>query len=132
MRSDRCCRTKPLRNTPLNNPPQLPPDEVEVTDPTHPLFGRRFTVLSISRQPHDSAVVFVAFVSAPIARRLTRASLAVGTAALVGALVMLLADLVGRRLFAPTELPVGVVTGIVGAPYLLWMLARSNRVGSGG
>ena len=40
---------------------QLPPDEVEVTDPTHPLFGRRFTVLSISRQPRDSAVVFVAY-----------------------------------------------------------------------
>ena len=42
---------------------------------------------------------------------------------------MLLSDLVARRLFAPTELPVGVVTGIVGAPYLLWLLARANRVG---
>jgi len=39
----------------------LPPDEVEVIDPSHPLFGRRFTVLSISRQPRDSAVVFVAY-----------------------------------------------------------------------
>jgi len=77
-------------------------------------------------------VVFVAFVSAPIARRLTGTPLAVGTAALVGALLMLLADLVARRVFAPTELPVGVVTGIVGAPYLLWLLARSNRVGRGG
>ncbi|HMG42930.1 MAG TPA: iron chelate uptake ABC transporter family permease subunit [Acidimicrobiales bacterium] len=38
----------------------------------------------------------------------------------------------GRRLFAPTELPVGVVTGVVGAPYLLYLLARSNRVGTGG
>ena len=32
-----------------------------MTDPTHPLFGRRFTVLSISRQPRDSAFVFVAY-----------------------------------------------------------------------
>ena len=39
----------------------MPPDEVEVTDPTHPLFGRRFAVLSISRQPRDSAVVYVAY-----------------------------------------------------------------------
>jgi hypothetical protein len=39
----------------------LPPDEVEVTDPTHPLFARRFPVLSISRQRRDSAVVFVAY-----------------------------------------------------------------------
>ena len=77
-------------------------------------------------------VVFVAFVAAPIARRLTRSPLAVGTAALVGALLMLVSDLVARRLLAPTELPVGVVTGIVGAPYLLWLLARSNRVGRGG
>ena len=38
------------------------------------------------------------------------------TSALVGALVVVLSDLVARRLFAPTELPVGVVTGIVGAP----------------
>ena len=53
-------------------------------------------------------------------------------AALVGALLVLLSDLVARRLFAPTELPVGVVTGVVGAPYLLWLLARSNRVGRGG
>ena len=77
-------------------------------------------------------VIFVAFVSAPIARRLTRAPLAVGSAALVGALLILLSDLVARRLFAPTELPVGVVTGVVGAPYLLWLLARANRVGRGG
>ena len=46
-------RTKPFHDTPLNNPPQSPPEEVEVTDPTHPLFGRRFTVLSISRQPRE-------------------------------------------------------------------------------
>jgi hypothetical protein len=32
-----------------------------VTDPTHPLFGRRFPVLSISRQTSDTAVVFVAY-----------------------------------------------------------------------
>lgn len=45
---------------------------------------------------------------------------------------MLLADLVARQVLAPTELPVGIVTGIIGAPYLVWLLARANRVGSGG
>ena len=45
---------------------------------------------------------------------------------------MLLADLVGRRLFAPAQLPVGIITSIVGAPYLLWLLARTNRTGRGG
>jgi iron complex transport system permease protein len=77
-------------------------------------------------------ISFVAFVAAPIARRLVRAPLTLIPAALVGALVLLGSDLVARRLFAPTELPVGVITGIVGAPYLLWLLARANKVGSGG
>lgn len=77
-------------------------------------------------------IAFVAFVSAPIARRIVRAPLAVVPAALVGALLLLSADLIARRVFAPTELPVGVVTGVLGAPYLLWLLARSNRIGAGG
>jgi iron complex transport system permease protein len=77
-------------------------------------------------------VVFVAFVAAPIARRFTHAPLPLTTAVLVGALLVLLSDILARRLFAPTELPVGVITGVVGAPYLLWLLARSNRIGRGG
>ena len=44
----------------------------------------------------------------------------------------MLADIAARRAFAPTELPVGIVTGIIGAPYLLWLLARANRIGAGG
>ena len=34
---------------------------LEVTDPTHPLFRRRFPILSISRQPRTTAVVLVAY-----------------------------------------------------------------------
>jgi len=76
-------------------------------------------------------VGFVALVSPQIARRLvgTRAAGLV-PAALVGSVVVVFADLLARRLFAPTELPVGAVTAIVGAPYLLWLLARANRIGS--
>src|SRR5215469_1263973 len=55
------CRTRPCHDTPLNNPPEPLREEIEVTDPTHPLFGRRFPVVSISRQPGRSAVVFVAY-----------------------------------------------------------------------
>jgi iron complex transport system permease protein len=78
-------------------------------------------------------VAFVAFLAGPIARRLTGGSpLALVPAALVGALLLLTADLLARRAFAPTELPVGVVTGILGAPYLLWLLARANKIGSAG
>lgn len=76
---------------------------------------------------------FVALVSPQIARRLVgERSLALMPAAACGAVVVVTADLVGRRVFAPTELPVGVITAVVGAPYLLYLLARANKIGSGG
>ena len=45
-----------------------------------------------------------------------------------GALVLVLADLGARTVIAPGELPVGAITGIVGAPFFLALLARSRRV----
>ena len=76
---------------------------------------------------------FVALIAPQIARRLTgENSIGLVPAGLVGAAIVVFADLAGRRLFAPTELPVGVLTAIIGAPYLLWLLARANRVGVGG
>ena len=77
-------------------------------------------------------IAFVAFVASPIARRLVRTPLTLIPSALLGALVLLVSDLIARRVFSPTELPVGVVTGVIGAPYLLWLLARSNKTGRGG
>ena len=49
-------------------------------------------------------------------------------AALVGAALVLGADLLGQFAFS-TRFPVGVVTGILGAPYLIFLLARINRAG---
>lgn len=78
-------------------------------------------------------VAFVALVAPQVARRLVGGrSLALLPAAACGALLMVAADLAARRLLAPTELPVGVFTAILGAPYLLHLLARANRIGSGG
>ncbi|MFC3687246.1 FecCD family ABC transporter permease [Aquipuribacter hungaricus] len=77
-------------------------------------------------------VSFVAFLAAPLARRLVRAPLTLVPAALAGSLLVLVADLVARTAFGTTELPVGIVTGLVGAPYLLWLLTRANRVGRTG
>lgn len=77
-------------------------------------------------------ITFVAFVASPIARRLVRSPLTLVPAAFLGAAVLLASDVLARRLFAPTELPAGVVTGVIGAPYLLWLLARTNRTGRAG
>ena len=75
-------------------------------------------------------VVFVALAAPQIARRLVRSpSVALVAAALVGAIMMLAADLLGR-LVPSVELPVGLVTGVVGAPYLLWLLVRGHRTGA--
>lgn len=70
-------------------------------------------------------VGLVALIGPEIARQLSspRGVPLLG-AALAGALVMISADLLGRVLMAPIELPVGIVTAIVGAPFLLWILLR--------
>ncbi|WP_433308838.1 FecCD family ABC transporter permease [Micromonospora sp. CA-269861] len=77
-------------------------------------------------------IAFVALVAGPIANRLLGpAARGVLPAALVGAALLLTADLIAVHLL-PTPLPTGVVTGAVGAPYLLWLLATTNRQGAGG
>ncbi|MCI9887428.1 iron chelate uptake ABC transporter family permease subunit [Micrococcales bacterium 31B] len=75
-------------------------------------------------------VAFVAFVSAPIARRLVR-GVALVPAGLVGALVVAISDYLAQHAFGEVAFPVGVVTGLIGAPYLLWLLVSTNRVGRG-
>ncbi|GAA5043950.1 iron complex transport system permease protein [Thermocatellispora tengchongensis] len=77
-------------------------------------------------------VIFVALVAGPIANRLLGpATGGIVAAALAGATLLLTADLVAVHVL-PTPLPTGVVTGAVGAPYLLWLLATTNRQGAGG
>lgn len=73
-------------------------------------------------------VEFVAFVAPQVARRLA------GTArppllasALVGGVLVTTADVAARTLF-PGELPVGILTVVIGAPYLIWLLARPRRL----
>lgn len=44
-----------------------------------------------------------------------------------GASVMVLADLVARTVLAPVEIPVGIVTAIIGGPFFVWLLVRGER-----
>lgn len=50
-------------------------------------------------------------------------------AAACGVVTVVLADLLGRTLFAPSELPVGILMSLIGAPYFLLLLLRRNRHG---
>ncbi|MGC9541146.1 FecCD family ABC transporter permease [Streptomyces sp. UG1] len=47
--------------------------------------------------------------------------------ALLGALVLLAADLVARTVAAPAELPLGVLTALLGSPFFFWLLRRTRR-----
>src|SRR6266446_5889455 len=58
---DRRYRTTEYLNTPVNNPSVDDLAEVEVTDPRHPLYGRRFALLSTRPRPHSVGYIFVAY-----------------------------------------------------------------------
>ena len=47
--------------------------------------------------------------------------------ALLGAILLLAADLIARTLVAPAEMPIGVLTAITGAPFFLWLLLRDRK-----
>ncbi|MBE9079847.1 iron ABC transporter permease [Romeria aff. gracilis LEGE 07310] len=72
---------------------------------------------------------FVGLMAPHLARQLVGPSHAglIPTAALTGACIVELADLAGRLLFAPIELPCGVITAVIGAPYFLWLLYRDRH-----
>jgi iron complex transport system permease protein len=74
-------------------------------------------------------IAFVSFLAAPIASRIVGPGTSVILpAALTGACLVLAADLVGQFAFG-TKFPVGVITGILGAPYLIYLLIRTSRRG---
>ena len=47
--------------------------------------------------------------------------------ALCGAILLLLADLLARQLAAPAEIPVGIITALLGAPFFIWLLIQQKR-----
>ncbi|WP_269319742.1 FecCD family ABC transporter permease [Corynebacterium vitaeruminis] len=72
-------------------------------------------------------VGFVAFVAPQLALRLTRASAPpLAASAVVGALLTCASDLVARSAF-PWEVPVGIVTVVIGGPFLIWLLWQQSK-----
>jgi iron complex transport system permease protein len=72
---------------------------------------------------------FVGLVVPHIARALAgeKPARLLPVAALTGGILVILADLLGRTLFAPSELPVGILMSLVGAPYFLILLIRRKH-----
>ncbi|MCT4351669.1 iron chelate uptake ABC transporter family permease subunit [Streptomyces sp. Je 1-79] len=112
---------------------------VEMGDITATALGVNVTrtrtalfVISVALAAFATAVTgpisFIALAAPQVVRRLTRSSgPALLPAALMGAVLLLLSDLVVQRVFAPALLPVGVATGAVGGVYLIWLLITESR-----
>jgi ferric citrate transport system permease protein len=77
-------------------------------------------------------VGFVGLVAPHIARRLvgSKHSAYLPVAALLGTLMMLVADTIARGLIPPLEIPSGLVTSVIGAPYFLYLLAKTGKAGA--
>ncbi|WP_026411807.1 FecCD family ABC transporter permease [Actinomadura oligospora] len=89
------------------------------------LLGAVAVVLAALATSQAGAVDFVALAAPQLARRLLRSDRPpLLCAALTGALLTVVADLIARTAFAPVQLPVGVLTAALGGPYLLWLLVR--------
>ena len=73
-------------------------------------------------------ISFIAIAAPVIAARLVGpATVPIASAALLGALLVVLADTLGRTLSSPVEIPAGVITSILGGPFLLWVLLSKGE-----
>ena len=74
------------------------------------------------------AISFVGLMSPHLARQLVGASHQelIPIAALMGGILVVIADLLGRLIFAPLELPCGIITAAVGAPYFIYLLIKNR------
>ncbi|RAK16610.1 iron complex transport system permease protein [Anoxybacillus vitaminiphilus] len=98
------------------------------------LQKQRFVLLALSTALTGGAVAFaggigfVGLMAPHMARRLVGSSFGalLPVAALLGAILVMLADLIGRTLFAPLEIPAGVFTAAVGAPYFIYLLYKNK------
>ena len=87
------------------------------------------TALSVSQA---GAVAFVGLAAPHIARRICgdRAALLIPASICLGALIVTLADAIGRWVLAPQTIPVGVLTTFIGTPILFHLLNSRNNMGS--
>lgn len=101
---------------------------------THDMRRRLFVVVSLvtgTMVAVSGAIGFIGLVIPHIARMLvgTNHRRVLPVAALGGAIFLVLVDLVARTWLAPTEIPAGVVTSLIGGPFFVWMLVRHTGFG---
>lgn len=96
---------------------------------------QRFVLLVISTALVGAAVAFaggigfVGLMAPHMARRIVGSAYGalLPVSALIGGLIVLLADVIGRTLFLPLEVPAGVFTAAIGAPYFIYLLFKTRN-----
>jgi iron complex transport system permease protein len=96
---------------------------------------QRFFLLMISTALIGGSVAFaggigfVGLMAPHMARRLVGSSFGalLPTSALIGGILVMLADLIGRTMFSPLEIPAGVFTAGIGAPYFIYLLFKTRN-----
>ena len=85
--------------------------------------------LAASAVATAGTIGFIGLISPHIARRLVGPSHGslLPVSAATGGTIVVLADLIGRTIFAPVEIPCGIVTAAVGAPFFLYLLYRGRK-----
>lgn len=97
---------------------------------------QRFTLLLVSTGLVGAAVAFaggigfVGLMAPHMARRVVGSAFGalLPASALIGGVLVLLADLIGRTLFLPLEVPAGVFTAAIGAPYFIYLLFKTRNI----
>jgi iron complex transport system permease protein len=92
------------------------------------------TVMVAATTAMVGVIAFVGLVIPHVLRMLRSSSYTflLPASALLGATLMEVVDVVARLVIAPAELPIGIITAVIGAPVFLWILLREQRQGSAG
>ena len=104
-----------------------------------PLAQMRVALVAVMALATGSAVAqtgliaFVGLAAPHLVRSVTKTKHGrlIFLASLMGGVLLMAADMLARWLIAPQELPVGVLTAVLGGGYLLWLMHRSTRRSSG-
>lgn len=92
------------------------------------VFYAAATMLAAACVSVSGGIGFVGLIAPHLARKLVghNHKYLLPASALAGALLLLIADTLGRSLFLPSEIPAGIVVAVIGAPYFLYLLARAK------
>ncbi|GGH76424.1 iron complex transport system permease protein [Pullulanibacillus pueri] len=89
------------------------------------------TALAGGSVAYAGTISFIGLMAPHMARRLVGSSYGslIPVSGLLGGLVVMLSDLIGRTVFLPLEVPAGVFTAAIGAPYFIYLLYKTRKWG---